>query len=272
MTDPTTTAAAGSGAPGSGRGLTRRATLLRLAGLAATAAGGGALALERAAPAAAGPNAVSAGLLSCVLTPELTEGPYWIAGDKVRRDITEGRPGTPLLLRATVLDVATCKPVGNAAVDIWHCDAGGTYSGFSSLSEAANGGGGGLPGDGQGGGPGGSAGVTDKKRFLRGIQRTQSTGVVEFATIYPGWYQGRTVHIHVKVWSGGNVVHTGQLFFPDDLTDAVYKVAPYASRGARSTRNANDSIYVNGGSKSVVKLTKAAKGWVATVTMGVHAE
>lgn len=259
-------------------GLTRRATLRRLAGFAATAAGGSALALDAvasagaaqaASAAATGPNAVAQGVLTCVLTPELTEGPYWIAGDKVRRDIRESRPGAPLDLRLTVLDVATCKPVKGAAVDIWHCDAGGTYSGFSSLSEAANGGGGGgggLPGmDGSG-----SATTTDKTRFLRGIQRTGADGVARFTTIYPGWYQGRTVHIHVKVWVGGNVVHTGQVFFDDAFTDTVYKAAPYAARGTRTTRNADDAIYVNGGSKSLVTVTKAGSGYAAAVAMGIH--
>jgi protocatechuate 3,4-dioxygenase beta subunit len=180
-----------------------------------------------------------------VLTPEQTEGPYYIAGEKVRRDITEGRAGTPLLLRAFVVNASTCKAIKGAAVDIWHADAGGVYSGF-----------------GQGSG---------NRTFMRGIQRTNAKGLALFRSVYPGWYQGRTVHIHVKVHLGGNVVHTGQLYFPDAVTDAVYRNAPYRSRPSRDVRNANDSIYRNGGSKSLVSVRKNSAGvYVATIMMGVH--
>ena len=90
--------------------------------------------------------------------------------------------------------------------------------------------------------------------FLRGVQRADAKGVAVFRTIYPGWYQGRTVHIHVMVHIGGNVVHTGQLYFPDAVTDAVYRRAPYTRRPSRTTRNAADSIYRNGGRRSTLKL------------------
>ena len=235
--------------------MTRRGSLLRFAGLAATIGGGAAVAAEGAH--GSGPAAVASGLVSCVLTPELTEGPYYIAGEKVRRDITEGRPGTPLTLKATVINASTCKPIRNAAVDIWHCDAGGVYSGFGSAST--------------GGGGGGGGGPTDKLTFLRGIQRTNAAGVAAFQTIYPGWYRGRAVHIHVKVHVGGNVVHTGQFFFPDTLTDTVYKKAPYNARGPRDQRNPNASIFVNGGSKGMLTVKKSGSGYVATIAMGVHA-
>ncbi len=105
---------------------------------------------------------------------------------------------------------------------------------------------------------------------MRGIQPTNANGVAHFATVYPGWYQGRTVHIHVKVHLGGTVVHTGQLFFNDVLTDAVYAKTPYSTRGARTTRNANDSIYVNGGSRSMLTVKKTATGYIGAVVMGVH--
>ena len=109
-------------------GLTRRDSLRKLGGVAALALGGAAgievLDPRDAAGAGAGPAAVSAGLVSCVLTPEMTEGPFYLEGDKVRRDVREGRPGVPLLLETTVLDVSSCKPITAAAVDIWHCDAG----------------------------------------------------------------------------------------------------------------------------------------------------
>jgi len=191
------------------------------------------------------PGAPEAALVSCILTPEQTEGPYYIAGEKLRRNITDGRPGAPLLLRALVVDATTCRPIKNAAVDIWHADAGGVYSGFG-------------------------AGASNRT-FMRGIQRTNAKGLALSRTVYPGWYQGRTVHIHVKVHVGGNVVHTGQLYFSDALTDAVYRRAPYSSRPNRDTRNANDGIFRNGGSRSLLSVKKNSAGlYVATITMGVR--
>jgi len=227
--------------------VTRRNALLKLGGLAAgtLVAGFGArelLAGEDAEAAGAGPAAVMAGLVSCVLTPEQTEGPYFLEGGRVRRNITEGRPGVPLTLRLTVLDVSTCRPIRNAAVDIWHCDAGGVYSGVQGNSG----------------------------RFLRGIQRTNARGVAVFQTIYPGWYPGRTVHIHVMVALGGNVVHTGQLYFPDRVTDAVYRRTPYSRRPDRTTRNAADSIYRNGGSRSTLRLVRQENGYVGSLALGVQ--
>ena len=185
--------------------ISRRDSLLKLGGLlaGATAVGGWKVAEE----AGAGPAAVASGLVTCVLAPEPTEGPFYLDDQKVRRNITEGKPGVPLTLRLKVVDVSTCRAIRNAAVDIWHCDAAGAYSGV----------------------PGGGSG-----EFLRGIQRADAKGVAVFRTIYPGWYPGRTLHIHVMVHIGGNVVHTGQLYFPDSLTDAVYRRAPY--RGDRTGR------------------------------------
>ncbi len=221
--------------------VTRRGSLARIGGLVVAAAGGSALASD----AAAGNRAVETGAVACVLTPELTEGPYYIAGEKVRRDIREGHPGTLLVLHLRVLSASTCKPLRGAAVDVWHADAAGNYSGFGA----------------------GAASRT----FLRGIQKTDASGVAVFTTIYPGWYQGRAVHIHVKVHARGNVVHTGQLFFPDALTQAVYKHAPYAARGNPDTPNAQDSIFVNGGRYGMLRLAKSGAGYLGTIAMGVHA-
>ena len=219
--------------------ITRRTSLLAAGGLIAAALGWRADAAESAG---VGPAGIASGAVACVLTPELTEGPYYVAGEKVRSNITEGRPGTPLALRLTVVDASTCKPIKGAAVDIWHADALGVYSGVQ--------------------------GNTDT--FMRGIQRTDVQGLAQFTTVYPGWYTGRAVHIHVKVHLGGTVVHTGQLFFPDPTTDVAYRKAPYNTRGARNTRNANDSIFVNGGSRSMLAIKKTAAGYAAAITMGVH--
>jgi protocatechuate 3,4-dioxygenase beta subunit len=162
----------------------------------------------------------------------------------VRRTITEGRPGVPLTLRLRVVDASSCRPIRNAAVDVWHADALGNYSGV-----------------------GAQAGRT----FMRGVQRTDANGLALFRTVYPGWYPGRTVHIHVMVHIGGNVVHTGQLYFADAVTDAVYRRSPYRSRPNRDVRTAADSIYRNGGRRSQLTLQRQATGaYLGAITMGVH--
>ena len=219
--------------------LTRRGSLLTLGGFVAAAFG-----WKASEAAGAGPAGVATGAVTCVLTPEQTEGPYYIANEHVRRNITEGRSGTPLTLRTTVVDASSCKQIKGAAVDIWHADAGGVYSGFGT--GAGN------------------------RTFMRGIQRTDAKGLALFKTVYPGWYAGRTVHIHVKVHLGGNVVHTGQLYFPDSLTDKVFGNAPYSSRPGRDTRNATDSVYRNGGKLSLLSVHKNGSGYLAAITMGVH--
>ena len=101
-----------------------------------------------------------------------------------------------------------------------------------------------------------SAQGASNRTFLRGMQRTNANGLAVLKTIYPGWYQGRTVHIHVKVHVGGNVVHTGQLYFPDTLTDKVYRKAPYKSRPGRTTRNSNDFVFANGGKNSMLSVQR----------------
>ena len=230
--------------------ITRRGSLVKVGGFLATvlAVGGWRANASENSPAAVtageGPAGVASGAVRCVLTPEQTEGPYYIPNESVRRNITEGRPGTPLTLRTTVVDASTCRPVKGAAVDIWHCDAAGVYSGF-----------------GQGAG---------NRTFMRGIQRTDATGLAVFQTVYPGWYPGRTVHIHVKVHLGGNVVHTGQLYFPDSVTDSAYQKAPYRSRPGRDVRNANDSVSRNGGKNSMLSVRRSGAGHVGTITMGVQ--
>jgi protocatechuate 3,4-dioxygenase beta subunit len=221
------------------RRLTRRDSLLTAGGLIAAA-----LIPEAASAAGSGPAAVASGAVTCVLTPELTDGPYYVPSEKVRRNITEGKAGVPLDLRLTVVDASTCKPIRSAAVDIWHADALGVYSGAVANNPGTN--------------------------FLRGVQKTDANGVARFISLYPGWYRGRAVHIHVKVYVGGTAVHTGQLFFNDAVTDAVYARSPYKTRPNRDTRNAADSIFRNGGSRSILKLRKVGSGYRGTIAMGVH--
>jgi protocatechuate 3,4-dioxygenase beta subunit len=180
----------------------------------------------------------------CTLTPEQTEGPYYIDDHLLRSDIREDRTGVLLDLRLPVTSSVACGAIRGATVEIWHADALGVYSGFGS---------------GQG------------KTFLRGGVKTDSNGVAHFRTIYPGWYQGRTVHIHVKVHVAGNVVHTGQLFFRDATTDAVYRRAPYSTRGQRTTRNAQDNIYAGGGKQSTLGLRRSGSGYIGTKGLVVKA-
>lgn len=226
---------------------TRRGSLLTFGGLLAGAITGGAAALgetDAADAAGAGPAAVASGLLTCVLAPEQMEGPYFTPRDRVRRDVTERKPGVPLALGLAVVDASRCKPIKNAAVDIWQCDALGVYSGFADQD-------------------------TEGQTYLRGIQRTDARGVARFRTIYPGWYPGRTVHIHVRVFLGGNIAHTGQLYFPEQVTDAVMKRAPYSTRPDRDQTNEGDFIFRNGGSRSMLRVAKSGRGYVGAITMGV---
>ena len=214
--------------------LTRRASLLRFGGLLAAVATGGWWKVRPSEGATA---------VACVLTPEQTEGPYYIPNERVRRNITDGHPGTPLTLRLSVVDASTCRPIKGAAVDVWHADAAGVYSGFGA--------------------------GTSSRTFMRGIQRTDAKGLAVFRTVYPGWYTGRTVHVHVKVHVGGRVVHTGQLYFRDTLTDAVYRKAPYSKRPNRDTRNAADPIFGNGGRRSMLTVRRHGAGYTGSIVMGV---
>ena len=224
--------------------MTRRRALGVLGGLGLTAIAA-ACADDGGSSAPGGQTTRSAGSARdgvCVLTPELTEGPYYLDLDLARRDIAEGRPGTPLALRVEVVDADGCAPIENAAVDVWHCDAGGTYSGVSG----------------------------DDGTFLRGVQMTDVEGVAEFRTIYPGWYTGRAVHIHVKVNLGGSETFTGQLFFDDATTAAAYAAEPYAARGEPDTPNSADGIFGQGGASTIVAVKREGAGYGGAVTLGVQ--
>jgi uncharacterized protein (TIGR03437 family) len=196
---------------------------------------------------------------TCVnLAGAQTEGPYWVEENLNRSDIrtypSDGsiRPGALLNLKVNVVNESgsACVPLAGARVDIWHCDAGGTYS-----DEAAN--------------------NSSGKKFLRGYQTTDDTGAVSFTTIYPGWYSGRTVHIHfrVRTYSGSTKLDefVAQIFFDDTLTDTVFKSAPYNTRPNRDTRNSNDMVLTGTRSGAIVyaDVTQTATGYGATATIGV---
>lgn len=195
----------------------------------AVTASGGLLMTQSAFAQGAGASASqTAALLSgadvCAIVPEVTEGPYYFDPAMERVDITEGRPGIPTRVRLQVVDAA-CLALEGARVDIWHCDATGVYSGY--------------PGQGDDGSI-----DTSGQTFMRGTQFTDAHGVAEFETVYPSWYRGRTTHIHFKVFLDEVTILTGQIFFPDALSEFIYRtVAPYSDRaGQRDTLNAGDGI------------------------------
>ncbi|WP_157015690.1 intradiol ring-cleavage dioxygenase [Mesorhizobium xinjiangense] len=216
------------------KGLSRRRAL----GLIAVTAGGGPF-LDAAAFAAARPAQAAAlitGAGVCSIMPQTTEGPFYFDPSLDRGDITEGRRGLPLNVRIQVVD-AGCAPIPGARVDIWHCDAEGRYSGYARQ-------------------PGGID--TSGETFLRGTRMADGEGIASFTTIYPGWYPGRTPHIHFKAFPSNDRVLTGQMFFPDEVSRQVYEtVAPYNDRGTdRVMVNARDGIARRAGPAALAELVR----------------
>ena len=220
--------------------LNRRRTLAVL--------GGGAMATRQGLRAAS----------TCLtLAAPQTEGPYWVEENLNRSDIRSDPstgtvyPGVLLTLAISLQEVSSCTPLAGARVDIWHCSATGTYSDEAVQS-------------------------TSGKKFLRGYQVSDDNGNVNFITIYPGWYSGRTVHIHVRVrtYSGSTVLgeFTAQFFFDDTITDQVFTQSPYNARGTRDTRNTNDMVLTgtSGGSVLYPGLTQTPTGYAATASIGVN--
>ena len=283
------------------RDLTRRKVVVAGAGAVAAVGVGGTLAAGAFADES-GESATGTAAETCYqLTSETTEGPYYIDADKIRQDITEDKEGIPLVLNLTVIDAETCKPIANAAVDIWHCDALGIYSGYESTS--SGGGGGTMPtgapsgtpsdaptGEPPSGAPSGGTGgsvhqePTDDERYLRGTWKTDKHGKVTFKTIFPGWYRGRCVHIHTKVhvngewtdagYEGGNTCHTGQFFFSEESVLASAEVEPYSTSTTERTTLTEDTIYDQSGTAGGLLKLKydkkhIAKGVVGSITMGV---
>ena len=181
---------------------------------------------------------------ACLLLPEQALGPYYLPDELLRADIREGKTGVPLDLKFQVLDAASCRPLKGAAIDVWHCDAVGRYSGFDQEDSTA-------------------------RTFLRGIQLTDDGGVATFRTIFPGCYPGRTNHIHFQIrtagaiasqtYRGGHVAHTGQVFFPEETAAALMRTGAYAKNGTARMTAPEDGIFrAQGGRASTARLTPVA--------------
>ncbi|HEX6794171.1 MAG TPA: intradiol ring-cleavage dioxygenase [Casimicrobiaceae bacterium] len=257
----------GSGGVGGGGGDGTGGTGGSGAGGTGGGGGGGAPGVDAGTVADAGTPPADGGTTpsTCVLDPSLTKGPYWVDARLNRSSIISDsngvanpnpRPGLPLVLRIAVSAYSNgmCTPLSGAQVDIWHCDGTGVYSGVQAGMGNPN---------------------TVGQNFLRGYQVTDETGSCEFTTIYPGWYMGRAVHIHVKIRlfdasQNATTEATTQLFFDDTISDAVFAAsAPYNTRGARDTRNSNDMIY-GGHSELLVSLTgDPATGYTGTAALAI---
>jgi protocatechuate 3,4-dioxygenase beta subunit len=183
----------------------------------------------------------------CQVYRRQTEGPFYIDDDLLRSDITEGKPGARLALAMTIVRAADCAPVVGAAVDIWQCDVDGRYSGYPNQLGGVD---------------------TTGQTFLRGTQVTDATGLAQFVTIYPGWYPGRTTHIHFKVRETGSEA-TSQLYFPESTTQQVYTQAPYATRGQKDTTNSADGVVAGVLPPLLVVASDGAGGFTASLQISV---
>jgi protocatechuate 3,4-dioxygenase beta subunit len=193
-----------------------------------------------------------------VVRPEQTEGPYFVDEKLLRPDLrvdptdNSMRPGLPLrlTLRISTLAENTCSPLAGIVVDVWHNDAMGEYSDVRDRQYDNRG-----------------------KKFLRGYQLTDANGAASFITIYPGWYPGRTVHMHFKLRTDPSARRgtefTSQLYFDDAITDQVHAAAPYAANGQRSTRNKDDRIFRRGGDELLLQLQRNAEGYEAVFDLGL---
>lgn len=226
--------------------------LMGAAGIATAASGSG--------PRPTPPRAIDR--LSCVVVPEQTEGPYFVDEVLERRDIrvdpSDGArsEGVPLTLRLGVhrVDGEACAPVTGAKVDIWQCDALGVYSDVEDTEGQFD---------------------SRGKKFLRGYQLTGREGVAEFVTVYPGFYTGRSPHIHFKIrvpeQAGRAFEFTSQLYFDDGLSDAVYERPPYASGRSGRTRNPQDEIFRReGGAQLMLPVEANGNGFLGSFDVGLR--
>ena len=189
---------------------------------------------------------------SCAATPQAVAGPYYFDPKLQRVDVTEGHPGVPLRIRLVAIDTASCQPVKGARIDIWHARADGFYSGYRGQGDAAK-----ID----------TSGAT----FMRGTQTTDAHGEAHFSTVYPGWYRGRTPHIHFKAFTDEKNVLTAQMYFPDALSQYVYgNVSVYRRSKPRDTFNVNDSLaLIDKSHGGFCDIREQADHYLATMILGI---
>jgi protocatechuate 3,4-dioxygenase beta subunit len=194
----------------------------------------------------------------CILTAAAEEGPFYVEEALIRRDIRDGRPGLLTTLRMKVVDAATCAPLPGAAIDIWHCDAQGNYSAAPQLGRQTRDARDHLT-------------PANTERFCRGRQIADANGMVEFTTIFPGWYPGRAPHIHLKAYLAERAAATSQLFFASDLAREIYATGIYAPHGQAETTNATDGVLAaaHGANGSWPKAARINNGLTASITLGI---
>ncbi|MGH9267249.1 MAG: hypothetical protein ACRD0D_03635 [Acidimicrobiales bacterium] len=200
-----------------------------------------------------GERSLEASTDRCRAWPEQAEGPYHRDLDTFPRDVAGDRLGVPIHLGIKLVASDAATPVNGAVVEIWQCDALGRYSGFPPPDPGAE--------------VVSSASAPRYESppdewFLRGRQRTDESGLCGFRTIYPGWYPGRTVHIHLRA-AVGTEIFTSQLYFPEEVTDTVFSQPPYRERSGRDTTNATDEIFAAGGAAAVLDLEPDGDGYRA---------
>ncbi|TIA87641.1 hypothetical protein E3P99_03043 [Wallemia hederae] len=209
---------------------------------------------------------------TCVLAPTVTEGPYWISGEQVRNNITEDQQGKPLVLDIGIMDVNTCEPLPNAYIDVWHANATGYYSGFEDFTLD-------MPSKRQMNDP------TSNNTYLRGIAKTNEEGIVEFQTIFGGYYTGRTPHFHLKAFidaeesedgsiTGGEQAFTGQIFFSDEIANQTFAEYPYTENENSRSYNADDTILTSeqeNGNNPIVDLQDIDGTLYGIITVGINA-
>ncbi len=243
-----------------GRVLTRREVLASLGalGVAALVFPRGVLGARAGTPIRLPGGTI---LPACVVRPAQTEGPYFVDTKLNRQDIRSepaggaAKSGTPLRLGFQVsrLDGASCAPVAGALVDIWQCDGLGIYSGVKDINGLFD---------------------TTGQQFLRGHQITGTDGKAEFRTIYPGWYQGRTVHIHFKIrtdpGASRGTEFTSQIYFDDAVSDTIFAQAPYSTNKQRRVRNAGDGIFRQGGAQLILPVAAEGQGYAGSFDIGLQ--
>lgn len=194
------------------------------------------------------PDPFSAGMMgkACTLYPSQTIGPCYADGPMMRQDISDGLTGLPMRLSFLLVGKDGCAPISNATIDIWHSGSQGIYSAYATGTTC-------------------NPGMDDvkSKMFCRGVQTTNESGRVDFSSVFPGWYRGRTIHVHFTVRLNGKEAVTSQLYFDDALVDEILAQGEYKARGKRDTNNTKDGIFKSGGATAdqvVMSTAKRADG------------